>query len=211
MVPAPSLGRGMGNSQCCRQGTGGATTAKIFTSLLTRKTMCIPQMQSFSQCSPLASMTAPLAPPHGRRASWQVGELEFPSPAYFHPFQSWENSSTLGYRDTADTSQDNPRLLAKAPMALGPSSVLGAARTWHLESRRNPNNLPGAAPGAHTHELPALQHNPQGAQTPCVCFADGKVLTNAQSRDSRQRRVLCKYNIIYWFHFRARVVFVRVS
>lgn len=85
MVPAPSLGRGMGNSQCCRQGTGGVTTGEIFTSLLTRKTMCIPQMQSFSQCSPLASMTAPLAPPHGRRASWQVGELEFPSPAYFHP------------------------------------------------------------------------------------------------------------------------------
>lgn len=27
---------------------------------------------------------------------------------------------------------------------------------------------------------------------------------NVQSRDARQQRVLCKYNIIYWFHFRAQ-------
>lgn len=173
--------------------------------------MCIPQMQSFSQFSPPASMTAPLAPSHSRRASWQVGELLFPSPAHFHPsLRAGRTVQPSGTGTLQTQVRTNPGCQS-GPMALGPSSGLRAAWTWHLESRRNPTNLPGAVPGAHTHELPALQHGPQGAQTPCVCLVDGKVLTNVQSRDARRQRVLCKYNIIYWFHFRARVVFVRVS
>lgn len=155
-------------------------------------------------------MTAPLAPSHGRGASSQVGELEFPSPPHFHlSFRAQRTAQPLG-TDTADTSQDNLRLLVR-PHGLGTQRRARSSLNLAHGEREEPNQAPGAVPGAHTHELPAPQHNPQGAQTPRVCFADGKVLTNVQSRDARWRRVLCKYNIIYWFHFRARVVFVRVS
>lgn len=140
MVSAPPLGRGTGKSQCCRQGSGGPTAGEPLTPLLARKTMCIPPKCSFSQFSPPASMTAPLSPSHGRGASWQVGELEFPSPAHFHlSFRAGRTAQPLG-TETQQTQVRTTPGCCSGPTALGPSAGLRAAWTWHVQSRRNPTN-----------------------------------------------------------------------
>lgn len=201
MVPAPPLGRGMGKGQCCRKGTG-ATAWEPFTPLLARKTMCIPQMQSFSQFSPLASMIAPLAPSHGRGASWQVGELEFPSPACFHP--SFRAGRTVQPSGTETQVRTSPGCCLGTQQRARSSPDLAPAE------QQEPNHPPRSC--ARSTHPPAPSSAAQSPRSPnSVCFAAGKVVTNVQSRDAQWRPGLCKYNIIYWFHFRARVVFVRVS
>lgn len=168
VVPAPPLCRGAGKSQCCRQGTGGATAGESLTSLLARKTTCIPQIQSFSQFSPPASMTAPLAPPHGRGASWQAGELEFPSPAHFHPsFRAGRTAQPLG----TETLQTPERTTLVRPHGLRTQHRARSSPDLAPGEQEEPNQAPRSrARSTHPHELPALQHSPQGAQTPCVCF-----------------------------------------